>query len=139
MTVLPSFPNVVSNQNYTIKLDHRNKSKEKSQWTVSHQDEVSIFINAYNRSWVSKDNAWGVFFNNGEIDYLGVAQNRVTKVFISKFVNDVNHNNWHGYPADHESHSQDIPDESILNDWLINNILPKAKISKIAGGRPCKL
>ncbi len=139
MTVLPFFPNVVFNQNYTIKLDHRNKSKEKSQWTVSHQDEVNIFIDAYNRTWVSKDNAWGIFFNHGEIEYLGVAQDHITQVFIAKFVNDIAHTNWHGYPANYQMHSQDIPDESILNNWLVNNILAKSKISKIARGKPCKL
>ena len=139
MTVLPFFPNVVSNQNYTIKLDHRNKSKEKSQWTVSHQDEITIFVDAYTRIWVNKDNAWGVFFNNGKLDYLGVAQDHFTQVFIAKFINDTAHNNWHGYPADHQSHPQDIPDESILKNWLDNDILPKSKINKIARGKPCKL
>ena len=139
MTVLPFFPNVVSNQDYTIKLDHRNKTKEKSQWTVSHQDEVSIFIDAYTRTWVSEDNAWGVFFSNGNLDYLGVAQDHVTQIFIAKFVNDVIHNNWHGYPANYQIHSQDIPEESILKNWLDNDILPKSKINKIARGKPCKL
>ena len=139
MTVLPFFQDVVSNQNYTIKLDHRNKTKDKSQWIVSHHDEVAIFKDAYTRTWVSEDNAWGVFFNKGEIDYLGIAQNRVTQVFIAKFVNDVNHNTWHGYPADHVSHNQDIPHQDILNDWLVNKILPKAKISKIQQSKPCKL
>jgi hypothetical protein len=139
MTVLPFFQNVVSNQDYTIKLDHRNKTKEKSQWTVSHQDEVAIFKNAYTRKWVVNNNAWGIFFNNDELDYLGVAQDHATQVFIAKFKNDVNRNDWHGYPADHQSHTQDIPYETILKDWLVNNILPKAKISKIVGGKPCKL
>ncbi len=139
MTVLPFFPNVVSNQNYTIKLDHRNKSKEKSQWTISHQDEVKVFINAYTRNWIYKDNAWGVFFDNRNINYLGVAQDHFTQVFIAKFVNDTNQTDWHGYPADYQLHSQDIPDEAILNDWLIHNVLPKSKINKIARGKPCKL
>jgi hypothetical protein len=140
MTDLPFFPNVVSNQNYTIKLDHRNKSKDKSQWSVSHQDEVfTIFKNAYTHTWVSNNNAWGIFFNNGGLDYLGVAQDHVTQVFIAKFFKDVNHDNWHGYPADHQSNQQDIPDQAILNDWLVNKILPKAKISKIQGGKRCKL
>ena len=140
MSDLPFFPNVVSNQNYTIKLDHRNKSKDKSQWTVSHKDEVfTVFKDAYTRTWVSNNNAWGVFLNNGKLDYLGVAQDHFTQVFIAKFVNDTAHNNWHGYPADHQSHPQDIPDQAILNDWLVNGILPKAKISKIVGGKRCKL
>ena len=139
MTVLPFFPNVVSSQNYTIKLDHRNKSKEKSQWTISHQDEVNVFVNAYTCNWIYKDNAWGVFFDNENINYLGVAQDHSTQVFIAKFVNDTNQIDWHGYPADYQLHSQDIPDEAILNYWLIHNILPKSKINKIARGKPCKL
>jgi len=139
MTVLPFFPNVVSSQNYTIKLDHRNKSKDKSQWTISHQDEVDVFVNAYTRKWVCNNNSWGLFYKNGKIDYLGVAQDHVTQVFISKFVNDANHSNWHGYPADHKKHSQDIPDRIILDDWINNNVLPKAKIRKIQGMLPCKL
>ena len=98
-----------------------------------------MFKFAYTRTWVSNNNAWGVFFNNGEVDYLGVAQDHITQVFIAKFVKDVNHNDWHGYPADHQSHPQDIPDQSVLNDWLVNKILPKAKIRKIQGSMPCKL
>ncbi len=60
-------------------------------------------------------------------------------LFIAKFKNDVPHNTWHGYPADYQRKSQDIPDTEILHDWIANNILTKAKIRKIMAGQPCRL
>ena len=139
MTFPPLFKKIIGDKNYTINPVHRNGMPEKAQWTISYQDEMNSFIFSNQHAWICNDNAWGLHFINNHVAYLGVAQDHITEVFIAKFVNDVDHNNWHGYPADHQANQQDIPDENVLRDWLTNNIIPKQKINKIARGKPCKL
>jgi len=135
----PYAPNVIEGNNYTVNSVHRDRMHGKAQWTITPEEELNVFILAYNRKWLYGDNAWGLYFVNKDVSYLGVAQDHITRVFIAKFVNDVIHNNWHGYPADHQLNQQDIPEDFVLKDWLKNKILPKAKIMKIAKGKPCKL
>ena len=139
MTLPQQISNVIPGANYIVNPFHRNGTPSKSQWTISAQQEIASFSYAHAQSWVCANCAWGLHFVNQNISYLGTAQDHATRVFIAKFVNDINHNNWHGYPADHQINQQDIPDEPILLLWLSQRILPKAKIKKIASGKPCRL
>ena len=118
---------------------HRTPILGKSQWTILPTDEVDTFRTAYIKTWLLAHIGWGLYYKNQAIDYLGLAQDHITKVFLAKFVNDQPHNTWHGYPADYQRNPQDIPDLSILKLWLQDGILPQSKISKIVKAKPCKL
>lgn len=124
---------------YTPNPLHRNNSPQKSQWLILENEEVECFRIAYDKGWKNGGNAWGLYYKRDRLDYLGIGTDRTVRLFIAKFKNDSSHNAWHGYPADHQRHQQDIPDESILRSWITNKVLAKAKIRKIGAGQPCSL
>lgn len=132
--------NVVPGIDYTFNPSHRNRMTKKSQWTISEEAELAAFVRASEHEWIINDeHAWGVHHTEGNLEYLGLAQDHNTEVFVAKFVNDVPHKNWHGYPADHQSNTQDIPPTSVLNDWIRTGLLKARKVRKIQRGQPCKL
>ena len=76
------------------------------------------------------------------MSYLGTrakSEPEPRQLFIAKFIDSSKNNKWHGYPADpcHEKH-QDIPPDSIRNDWLQKKYLRTAVVSKMSSGKPCK-
>ena len=80
---------------------------------------------------------WGLHLPAGKPDYVGVARDHDTRIFVAKFTAD--QDVWHGYPADHRQNYRDIPTERILDGWMHNGLLTRAKIRKIARGQPCRL
>jgi hypothetical protein len=134
-----SFGEEDTHVNYSPNPEHRNKNPCKSQWIITEREEIQCFSVAYSKGWKNEKNAWGLHYKQSAVTYLGVGKKQGADLFIAKFKNDVPHNNWHGYPADYQGNSQDIPDKDILNNWIANDILPKAKIRKIMAGQPCKL
>jgi len=124
--------------NYLSHLPHRNKNPEKSQWTISIDEEVSIFRASENNQWLFATHGWGLNIRNNYPQNLGFSKDGNYTLFIAKFVG-ADSINWHGYPADHQTKNQDIPDEIILSAWITLSILPRAKIRKIAKGQKCNL
>lgn len=124
---------------YTPNPQHRNGNPKKSQWIIIEREEVECFRMAYDKGWKNEGHVWGLYYKQNKIDYLGEGTDRSIRLFIAKFRNDLSHNTWHGYPADHQRHQQDIPDVSILHNWITNKVLAKAKIRKIGAGQPCSL
>jgi hypothetical protein len=129
----------MTNSSYATIDYHRNGHPEKSQWTISEAEEINCFKLSENNKWLLQDHGWGLHFINGKADFLGIAQDRVTLVFIAKFVAKSPANAWHGYPADYRNNSKDIPAECILKEWLNKKIISTAKIRKITKGQPCSL
>ena len=83
-------------------------------------------------------NGWlGSSLCAGKPDYLGVARDHITRVFVAKFTGD--ENVWHGYPADHRGSHRDIPIELVLDGWMRGGLLTPAKIRKLIRGQPCRL
>lgn len=124
---------------YKINPLHRNGSTNKSQWTISENSEIQCFELARVSEWLLPRKGWGLYIVESKPEWLGVAQDHVTQVFIAKFVHDENSSEWHGYPADYRNNQQDIPEEKILKKWLLEERLLPAKIRKIAKGQPCNL
>lgn len=118
---------------------HRNGNQNKSQWTISHEGEISVFTRSYQQNWLIGSVGWGLHIVGGAISYLGVDQSHAEHVFIAKFILGQPQQPWHGYPADHRNNHADIPHEDILKSWMQGNLLPACKISRILGGKRCKL
>jgi hypothetical protein len=117
---------------------HQKWTKGKSKWTISVLKQRICLQRAYHSGWLLPEKGWGLHYNSRNmLDYLGVAQDHKTEIFIAKF--EENQGNWHGYPADHERNNQDIPDKSIRQKWQKDGVLPPAKIRKIGKGQPCSL
>jgi hypothetical protein len=129
---------------YIINPHHRNSNTNKSQWTISVGDEIGCFNHAKHQNWLTANKGWGLHIVNSAPNWLGVAQDQTTQLFVAKFVGNPSNSaasgtEWHGYPANYRVNNQDIPDEDILQKWLNTNILPAAKIRKLAKGQPCNL
>jgi hypothetical protein len=130
---------IANGVHYVHHPHHRNHMDQKSQWTISENDERGVFADAHHRNWLISYKGWGLKILNCQIVYLGVAQDHVEEVFVAKFVCGGPGQPWHGYPADHRNNSADIPDREILDDWIKNKVLPACKVSKILGGKKCRL
>jgi hypothetical protein len=65
---------------------HRNWANNKSQWLITEPEETVCFRHALNQGWLLNQIGWGLHFQNNRIDYLGLAQDHQTNVFIAKFV-----------------------------------------------------
>lgn len=124
---------------YIHKIDHRNGAPKKSQWTISTHDEESCFVKMYSTNWHDGCCGWGLYFNNGIVNYLGKGVKRNHNLFIAKFIDSSKVNIWHGYPADHNVNNQDTPPEELLEDWKKQGYLKLKKIRKIMRGQPCSL
>lgn len=125
---------------YVIHPDHRNRSPEKSQWSIDPPREFQVFQCSKQRGWLSRGSSgWGLHIPNGSPEILGVAVDHRTPVFVAKFVRDPSFAQWHGYPASHQDRSGDVPDHDVLADWERSGLLGPAKVRKILRGQPCRL
>ncbi len=126
---------------YVINRHHRNGNVSKSQWTISEAEETGCFNHAKDQGWIfpQMERGWGLHIADTRPSWLGIAQDRATRLFIAKFVGNVSLGEWHGYPADYRRNNQDIPDEDVLRRWLSVDALSASKIRKIAKGQPCNL
>lgn len=127
---------------YIFKIDHRNGNPDKSQWSISESMEISCFQRAY-ASWrCSPNNCWGLHLEKDKVAYLGITKSSAPeerRLFVAKFINGNKNNRWHGYPADHVLHHQDIPPEDVLARWLQAQYLRPAVVRKLSRGQKCKL
>lgn len=125
---------------YQFNGQHRNMNPKKSQWTVSINNEAAIFQCAASWCWLVKDIGcgWGLYIDANCPQYLGTVPGR-EQSFIAKFVSDINHNAWHGYPADYLSNAHDIPPANILISWVENKFIGNPKMRKIMRGQPCSI
>ena len=120
--------------------DHRNNLGNKSQWRISEDEERTVFSITWNRGWAANCLGWGAHFPNGAAEYLGVAQDHATPVFIAKFVDSSATGIWHGYPVDHSRNFPgNVPDLDILNQWMADGIISTAKRRRIQKGQRCRL
>lgn len=132
---------------YVHNVLHRNGNPQKSQWSISELDERNCFENAagflHIYGWTLTFCCWGLHFSEGGLSYLGISAANSSdprrELFIAKFVDSNQNNRWHGYPADHVDHPQDIPPENILSHWMRLRHLSPAKIRKISKGQRCKI
>jgi hypothetical protein len=99
---------------------------------------MESFDRSVSRGWLLADSGWGLHIPDSTPDWLGVAQDHTTRVFIAKFVGQ-SAGVWHGYPADHVKNARDVPHEDVLSAWLKAELLAPAKARKILRGQPCNL
>lgn len=119
---------------YQIHPQHRNQTPNKSQWSISYEEEVCVFAGAFCEGLVVEGrHIWGLYkpFDNPVV--LGITKNGFPSK-IAKFDNGTHNGFWHGYPVDHNM-KQEYPPQEILATWRDKNYITKADISKIISGR----
>jgi len=124
---------------YVHKLDHRNGAPKKSQWIIPEQEERDCFKAMHDQELFANGIGWGVYAVNASLSQIGFGVDRLRELYIAKFVDGNSNNHWHGYPADHVSHNQDIPDSTVLMAWRNMDLLTTSKVRKILRGQPCNL
>lgn len=124
---------------YRSHQPHRNRSPQKSQWCITEAEETQSFRLASEKEWLGGTHGWGLHFIEDRPDYLGTAQDHTTRLFVAKYVRSATADSWHGYPADHQRHPQDIPSEKVSTKWSQESYLSPAKIRKLIKGQPCSL
>jgi len=134
----PTSELIANGVTYQCHPHHRNRNPNKSQWTITETEEIGCFRLTWVSAWIVDSAGWGLHLVNGSPDYLGMAQDRHTRVFIAKFVSNGGQAEWHGYPADH-GRTSDRPHDEVIGTWLADRTLPAAKIRKIQKGEPCNL
>lgn len=123
---------------YQPNLVHRNGAAGKSQWTIPLTAEIDAFNRSWVEGWLFDALGWGLHLSDGQPDWVGVAQDHDTQLFVAKFVGQAD-SVWHGYPADHMHNPQDIPHEDVLGSWIEDDLLSRAKARKIMRGQRCSL
>ena len=125
---------------------HRDPAqRDKSQWTISRDDERDVFRLTVTRRWYLSPTGWGLHLPNGVAAYLGHARDltdtgrEARRLFVAKFIQDMGNTVWHGYPADHQRHAANVPPESLLKSWAEAGFLRWSTISKVLRGKPCSL
>ena len=136
-TVLPGIT-------YIHKKDHRDKTPEKSQWTIFEAEERSCFVHGIKNNWNTPQKfvSWGLHFNDqGKVAYLGETASKEPEsqeLFFAKFIDSSENNCWHGYPANHRK-QQDRPPGKVLISWREKGYLSKKQTTNIQKGHKCKL
>jgi len=124
---------------YIVHPDHRNKTPNKSQWTIAKNLEICCFRLSHRSNWLMGQAGWGLHLVNGRADYLGTNAKRTRKLFVARFEDRNGRQRWHGYPADPVERSRDMVPEAIANNWMIQALLRPAVISKLLRNKPCNL
>lgn len=121
-------------QQYQIHPQHRNRSPQKAQWTVSYEDELVVFAWAICEEGVTGEQyIWGLLIEDGESCIIGKTKyGDATKIAI--FDNGDHNDFWHGYPADY-IRSQEYPSDDILGRWRDKGYITKADIRRIIRGK----
>jgi hypothetical protein len=123
---------------YYYKADHRDKSHQKSQWTLTPAEELKCFIHSRNENWSEPYKSWGIWVNTNKLDELGKnygEEELNVAVFVDSYQKDV----WHGYPADFKRDKWDIPPMKVLTIWRDKKYTTKSKISNARQGKTCSL
>lgn len=123
---------------YNIHPHHRNWIPNKSQWTITEEQEEACFDTTHTNGWIESNKGWGLHLENSRAQYLGLCRSHQKQLVIAKFVESPA-DSWHGYPADHMNNIHDIPSTRILKQWIAGKQLTPAKIRKISRGQPCNL
>ena len=122
------------NSAYQIHQQHRDGNPNKAQWTVSYEDEVSIFAGTFVEGLITDEQyMWGIYVPLSEPEVLGVTKNGdMSKIAI--FDNGKHNGFWHGYPADY-IRRQEVPPDDVLDLWRDKEKISKSDIKKIIKGQ----
>ncbi|WP_445150953.1 hypothetical protein [Baekduia sp. Peel2402] len=119
---------------------HRNNAPDKSQWSITLDEERTTFARAWDNDWIGVDSevAWGIHAENGEPALeLGVSADGERQLWWAKFVGK--RVPWHGYPADIVRRQRgDAPEVRILREWHKQGHISKLAIDRVLRKKPCR-
>ncbi len=127
---------------YSSKVDHRDGTAIKSQWSIPLEDEEQAFVRSCGEGWIVGDHGWGLHLVEELPTFLGFGSRRRgrdgVQLFIARF-DEGTAREWHGYPADPQFNNQDIPTEPVLSHWVSRAYITLAQKRRIMKAQPCVL
>lgn len=129
-----------NNDTYLFHLKHRGAPQNGiSTWIVNCQEEYDLADNALQNGYVEETETKPIAYNLSKDKALKIIGQRkkdskMLELKLAKFVNS-NPQEWHGYPADHMSNSQDRPSDETLNKLYKNNIIDKTDMNRLLRGK----
>lgn len=124
---------------YTYHPQHRDRTPTKSQWTIVKNDELQSFRLLLQNKWIADGYGWSIHLVDDGVNFLGLSSDGTSNLLVAKYSHDNEHNDWHGYPANHIFYARDIPPSEIVLEWVSKNYMTSAKMRKILKGQPCNL
>lgn len=120
----------MSFKQYKVNHQHRGllPIHQKSQWRISEEDEIALFIKAKNNQWFCpKKHLWSIDDN-----FIIIGEDFVGSLYIAKFWED--QGEWHGFPLSPKQHFNRPPTNAI-KEWVDKKIIRKRIGSKMAQGQ----
>lgn len=140
MEIRPDIPCRTSlGYSYVLHSHHRNGNVEKSQWTVTYKEEITLFEGSIMTEPPGICDTWSLRKDKSVVGRSPLKIPPARDLRIAKFVKNSDHNYWHGYPADYRMHAHDRPPIEILLKWHKTGQIEKHEISKVRRGQPCSL
>ena len=124
----------VAGHQYFAKRDHRDRTPDKSQWTIREDYERSVFERTVVESWLADGHGWGLHLAAGSVNKLGESargHGDVRDLFVAFFVMD---SVCHGYPSDPIRSPREIPPTPVRRDWLTQGMMRPSAIRKMSRG-----
>ena len=116
-------------------------ASQKSQWTITTDDECACYSWAIQQNWLSNGFYWGLHKESHQptLLQLGISKSpEEYSLHIAKFVAS-DGGEWHGYPVAHWLSTKDKPGTEVLKSWLNSGLINKPKMAKIKRGKKCDL
>ena len=117
---------------------HRNGTADKSQWTISVDDEFDLFAKAKRDGQIYDDKGYALWIVSEVACVLGLTEHD-SETRLARFVDGTRSDHWHGYPANYMRAKNDIPPMSLLRQWKENGLIEKSDITRLKQQKPCRL
>lgn len=115
---------------YLVYNEHRNGGW-RSQWSITVQEELSVFDRAELGAWGEDGSLWGLHLDGAQLLRLGTEGE-----FIARFRRTDPAVPWHGYPAQPSTqHRQDFPPDQVVNMWVDMGLLSRPRQRRLQQGR----
>jgi hypothetical protein len=114
-------------------------SGQKSQWTITVQEEVEAYKSAVIGGWRCDHYFWGLHLVESKPQFLGTSPSpEGVYLHIAKFVEGTP-DSWHGYPVAPWLSPYDKPGMEVLKAWEVSGFISKSTRSRIHRGKRCAL
>ena len=117
---------------------HRNGTADKSQWTISVDDEFDLFAKTKRDGQIYDDKGYALWIVSDVACVLGVTEHN-SETRLARFVDGTRSDHWHGYPANYMRAKNDIPPMSLLKQWKESGLIEKSDITRLKQQKPCSL
>ena len=117
---------------------HRNGTPDKSQWTISVDDEFDLFAKTKLDGQIYDDKGYNLWIVNETAEVLGYTEHG-SETRMARFEDGTRSDHWHGYPANYLRAKNDIPPMALLRDWKAKGLIRKSDITRIKQQKPCSL